>query len=192
MIAVKVESLGLANSGDFVVLLREPETRRTLPVFIGPAEAQAIAFQIENVHVPRPLTHDLLKNMLKCVEWKLKHVEVCDLVDKTFYARLIVEHEGMEKQIDSRPSDAIALALRCGAPIFVHETVMDAAGVVLPEPAAKQAAAPAHAPKPPTPKLTPLEATKKSLEKAIEDERYEDAARLRDEIKGMEKAHKQN
>jgi uncharacterized protein len=194
MIAVKVDQLFLSNMG-FVVLLKGTEDERSLPIFIGAAEAQAIAIRINSVEVPRPLTHDLLKNLLDYLECRLMRIEVSDLKDGTFYARLVLERDGSAMELDCRPSDAIALALRCGAPIYVARAVMEEAGrtfeqtqaVETPdEPAAE------HHEKKPARQLTPLETLTQALEKAIQQERYEDAARLRDEIKHLKSSHTGN
>ena len=182
MIPVKVGRVSLSNVGFLVLLQAEAEDKRALPVFIGPAEAQAIELQVKDVKVPRPLTHDLMKNLLDCVEWRLKRIEVCGLIDNTFYGKLVLEHDGMETEVDSRPSDAIALALRCHAPIYVADDVMDQAGIVLPEEVAKPKAHPEKGKEP-----TPAEALKHQIEKAVAEERYEDAAKLRDELKRIEK-----
>jgi len=192
MIPVSIASLSYSNVG-FVVLLRGQHDRRILPVFIGPAEAQAIELVREKIQVPRPMTHDLFKNVLDCLESRLKRVEICDLVDNTFYAKLILEHAAGETRVDSRPSDAIALALRFAAPILVDEKVMDQAGVVVPEDAAPRSSEvseeghgdPAKA------RIT-VQSLQEELQKAIGDERYEDAARLRDEIKRLQSPHATN
>ena len=180
MIPVKV-SLSLSNVG-FVALLRPANDKRSLPIFIGAAEAQAIAFQLDKVEVPRPMTHDLLKNLLDCLECRLKRIEICDLQDNTFYARLIIENNAVETAVDSRPSDAIALALRCAAPILVAEEVIDKAGVILPEEAEKKAAA---TPKQAEHPESALEHAQNELQKAIQEERYEEAAKLRDQLRRM-------
>lgn len=181
MIRVRVDKLSLSKAG-FVVLLRGIDDPRTLPVFIGPAEAQAIAIKIDDLKVPRPLTHDLLRNVLESLEWRVSRIEVHDLVDNTFYGRLVLESAGRTVEVDSRPSDAIALAMRCGAPMYVSPTVMEQAGMVLDEAAA--ASVEGHAAE--KPKQSPLELLKSQLERAVTDERYEDAARIRDEIKRAE------
>lgn len=130
MIAVKVDQLFLSNVG-FVVLLKGEEDERSLPIFIGAAEAQSIAIATNDLKIPRPLTHDLLKNILDQQECRLHRVEIRDIRNGTFYARLILERDTITMDMDSRPSDAIALALRAGAPIFVAEDVMNEAGQVL-------------------------------------------------------------
>lgn len=195
VIPVRVEQLLLSNLG-FVVLLKSDEDERTLPIFIGAAEAQAIAIKLNQVEVPRPLTHDLLKNILDFLEYRLKRVEVCDLREGTFYARLILERDGEELEIDSRPSDAIALALRFGAPIFVGERVMDEAGRVLEKNEARPEGAVAEGEKDAeeekTTTLSPVEALERELEKAVQEERYEDAARLRDELRKLKDPNRGN
>jgi bifunctional DNase/RNase len=206
MIGVKVEQVFLSNMG-FVVLLKGIEDKRTLPIFIGPAEAQSVAIKLNNIELPRPLTHDLLKNILDFLECRLKRVEVCDLKEGTFYARLVLEKDEQEMTIDCRPSDAIALALRADAPIFVDEDVMDEAGRVLEtsgetiqEVATSSGSSTElskekkvqHHPSQKKHASSPLEQLKILLEKAIQEERYEDAARLRDEIKRLEEGLKGN
>jgi len=189
MIPVKVAHVFLSNVG-FVVLLRGEGDNRTLPIFIGAQEAQSILIVLNKVQIPRPLTHDLFKNVLDFLECRLIRVEVCDLREGTFYARMIVENNAQVSEIDARPSDAISLALRFGTPVYVDGKVMDEAGVVLPEnakpeehvaPAKEATAKEQEAPQ----ALTPLEALKNDLRKAISEERYEDAAALRDKIKEM-------
>ena len=110
MIHVKVAGLSLSNMG-FVVLLRGEQDKRTLPIFIGGAEAQSIIIHMDKVEIPRPLTHDLVKNLLDCMECRLKRVVINDLVESTFYALLVLEHDGVETEVDVRPSDAVAVAL---------------------------------------------------------------------------------
>jgi uncharacterized protein len=192
MIQVKVAGVSLSNMG-YVVLLRHEQDKRVLPIFVGAAEAQAIALRLDKVEVPRPLTHDLFKNVLDCLECRLKRVVVSALADSTFYGLLVIEWDGGETEVDARPSDAIALALRFAAPIFVVQKVMDQAGVVLGEEDSKTSAKPpARADKPAPPAPSELEALKQQLEQAIQKERYEDAARLRDEIKRVGQSHDKN
>lgn len=191
MLLVKVAGVSFSNVG-FVVLLRGEADRRTLPIFVGAAEAQAIAIRLDRVEVPRPLTHDLFKNVLDCLECRLKRVVVCDLVENTFYAVLVLERDGTEVEIDARPSDAIALALRFGAPIYVVEKVMEHAGVVLEEEKPKAKSGTGNAGRAEVKTASPLAVLKQQLEEAIRAERYEEAARLRDEIKRLEESHTKN
>ena len=112
-----------------IVLLRELEgDRRMLPIFIGPPEATAIAFALEQVATPRPMTHDLLKNLLDELGVTLDRVVVTDLQDSTFFAELHLDEGGTARQMTSRPSDAIALAARTGSPIYAEEAVLDEVG----------------------------------------------------------------
>jgi bifunctional DNase/RNase len=107
------------------VVLKEENGERFLPIWIGISEANAIMMELESIKFERPLTHDLIKNIFSTLGIKLKKVEVSDLKHSTYYATLYIEHNGKEYQIDSRPSDAIAIALRVGADIYVDEIVFD-------------------------------------------------------------------
>ncbi len=183
MILVSNINISLSNMG-FVVFLRnanDPE-KRTLPIFIGATEAQAIALHLDGVTVPRPLTHDLLKTVMDNLECRMKRVEICSLKETTFFAKLILEWNGVESEIDARPSDAIALALRCTAPIYVAEEVMDAASVVINE--TNEGHTDQNAP-PRNDRVATIEALKQKLAKAVAEERYEDAAALRDQLKKL-------
>ena len=112
-----------------IVLLRETDGEgRLLPIFIGAAEAQAIALAMEEVETPRPMTHDLFKNVLDDLGVQLDRIVVTELRDRTFYAELELKGGNGARRISSRPSDAVALAIRAGAPIFADESVLDAAG----------------------------------------------------------------
>jgi len=183
MIRVKFEQLLFSNMG-FVILLKEEDNGRTLPIFIGAAEARAIALYVKKITTPRPLTHDLLKNVLDYLECRIKRIEVCDLREGTFYARLILDRDGIEIEIDSRPSDAIALALLATAPIFVEESVMDeAGGVAFGDMGLKdKEGEEEHSDR----KLSRMDILRIELERAVEEERYEDAAKLKKEIDEME------
>jgi bifunctional DNase/RNase len=114
-----------------VVILKEKESDRYLPIWIGPAEADAIAVRLQDVAVSRPLTHDLLRSVIDAFGGNVQYIVVNDLSNDTFYARIIMNVDGRTLEIDSRPSDAIALAVRVQAPIFAEETVLEKAGVRL-------------------------------------------------------------
>ena len=114
-----------------VVILREKDGDRYLPIYIGPAEADAIAVRLQGVSVARPLTHDLLRNMIETLGGRVTHVLVNDLSNDTFYSRIFLEANGQVIEVDSRTSDAIALAVRVDVPIYAEESVLDRAGVVL-------------------------------------------------------------
>jgi bifunctional DNase/RNase len=106
-----------------IVVLRDLAGERVLPIWVGVFEANAIALQIESVQTPRPMTHDLLESVIRRLDGRVRRVVVCDLKDNTFYALVVIHIAGRDLSIDARPSDAIALALRAGSPIFVDEVV---------------------------------------------------------------------
>jgi hypothetical protein len=106
-----------------IVVLRDLAGERVLPIWVGVFEANAIALQIENVQTPRPMTHDLLASIIGHMDGRVERVIVCDLKDNTFYASVVIQAAGQSLVVDARPSDAIALALRAGSPIFVDELV---------------------------------------------------------------------
>lgn len=116
-----------------VVILKEKKAGRYLPIWIGAAEADAIAVKLQGVSVPRPLTHDLLSSVIDSLGATLDSVIVSDLKSDTFYAKIILSVDGEQIEIDSRPSDALALAVRANAPIYVEEAVLDKAGILLDE-----------------------------------------------------------
>jgi len=113
-----------------IVILRDKEGQRVLPIWVGIFEANAIALQIENIATPRPMTHDLLRNVIEDLKASVQKVVVCDLQENTFYALIYLSLNGDTLAIDARPSDAIALALRTRAPIFVEDAVIDHAKTV--------------------------------------------------------------
>jgi hypothetical protein len=110
-----------------IVILKDKEGERVLPIWVGVFEANAIALQIENISTPRPMTHDLLKNILTEIEAEVQRIVVSDLRDNTFYAMIYLDRDGETIAIDARPSDAIALALRTRSPIFVEDSVVESA-----------------------------------------------------------------
>jgi uncharacterized protein len=113
-----------------IVILRDKDGQKVLPIWVGIFEANAIALQIENIATPRPMTHDLLRNVIQDLKASVQKVVVCDLQENTFYALIYLSLNGDTLAIDARPSDAIALALRTRAPIFVEDTVIDHAKTV--------------------------------------------------------------
>ncbi len=110
-----------------IIILRDPASSAVLPIWVGIFEANAIALQIEKIVTPRPMTHDLLKSMISGLRATVEKVVITDLKDNTFYALIFLNYEGKVLPIDSRPSDAIALALRTGSPIFVNSDVIEKA-----------------------------------------------------------------
>lgn len=110
-----------------IVILKDREGDRVLPIWVGVFEANAIALQIENIATPRPMTHDLLRNILSEIDADVQRIVVCELKENTFYAMIYLDREGQTMAVDARPSDAIALALRTKAPIFVEDAVVESA-----------------------------------------------------------------
>jgi bifunctional DNase/RNase len=159
----------------YVVILREKEGERWLPIFIGAAEAQAISMLLQDLHYSRPLTFDLFHNLLRSAEAQVHQISVTELKDNTFYAvvDLLTSH-GLE-HVDARPSDAIALALRFKVPIWVAESVMSSASIT-----GERSEAPENL-------LDEISVLNKRLQSALDSEAYEEAARLRDRIKDLEK-----
>ena len=131
MVEVKIESIRVSLMSQYrVVILKDLQSNRYLPIWIGPYEADAITIHLQEVQVPRPLTHDLLVKMIEELGATVEHVYVSDLSNDTFYARIILKVSDKELSVDSRPSDAVAVAVRVGCPIYVEDEVMERAGVV--------------------------------------------------------------
>ncbi len=192
-----VDILGLSPSpsspGAYALILKETEGERRLPIIIGQFEAQAIALELEGIKPPRPLTHDLVKNVLDTLGNSLSDVIISELRDGTFYARLNVEGNSTAHEIDARPSDAIAIAIRFGVPIYVAESVMEEASTI---PEAEEGEheiestdertkkgrerSPAYT------KESKMQQLQKELTDAISREDYERAAKLRDEIRRLQ------
>ncbi|OGR83259.1 MAG: hypothetical protein A2901_08345 [Elusimicrobia bacterium RIFCSPLOWO2_01_FULL_54_10] len=113
----------VALGSQYVIVLEEIDGPRLIPIWIGPAEGNSIAMHLNNVHLPRPMTHDLMVTFLKSVNAKISKVVITELKESTFYASIFVEQDGSVQEIDARPSDSIALALRASSPLFVDESV---------------------------------------------------------------------
>ncbi|HBT48223.1 MAG TPA: bifunctional nuclease family protein [Peptococcaceae bacterium] len=123
LIPVKVKQIVLDQSMSPVVLLVDQEESQVLPIWVGPFEAQAIAMALQGILTPRPMTHDLLRTLCESLGAKVSRVLVQDIRDGTYYAELYLDHGGKEVVVDARPSDAIALALRTNAPLYISEKV---------------------------------------------------------------------
>ena len=131
MIRVTVDSVKVSMlSQHRVVVLKEEGEERYLPIWIGPFEADAITIGLQNVQMTRPLTHDLLRAIIDQMDASITHIQVNDLRNDTFYAEIVVEQNGRTLEVDSRPSDAIALAVRVNVPIYVAKDVMEKAGII--------------------------------------------------------------
>lgn len=174
-------------SKGYAVILKEVDGERQLPVIVGAFEAQAIALAIEGIEMPRPMTHDLLSNLLETLEVEVKEIVINKLVEGTFYAKIYIESfQFGEREIDSRPSDAIALALRVNAPVFVNKKVMQEAGVILADQEEIEEF-----------KFDSADVSKgallqEELEKAIDVENYELAAKLRDKLNTLNSTGEEN
>jgi bifunctional DNase/RNase len=186
---VQVDILGLSTSpssaGAYALILKETNGKRKLPIIIGAFEAQSIALELEGMKPPRPLTHDLMRNIIDTFAVSLNEVCINELRDGTFYAKLTIEGLSDTQEIDSRPSDAIALAVRYGAPIFVGEEVLNEAGVLSEDEEDTEETAVKDEPEEIKKPLSKLEQLQTSLKEAIEKEDYEKAAKLRDDIRKL-------
>ena len=190
---IQCEILGLSSSpstgGAYAILLKEISGIRRLPIIIGAFEAQAIALEIEGIKPPRPLTHDLLKQVIDNLGASIIEVIVDELRENTFYAKIILEMSSMTNEIDSRPSDAIALAVRAQAPIYVSESVMQIAAFVPSDENDKESITKEDIEKDeesvPMTKEAKIAALQNKLREAIDAEEYERAAKLRDDIQRL-------
>lgn len=207
---VRVEIAGLhqtpSGTGAYALILREVNGTRNLPIIIGAFEAQAIAMELEGIKPPRPLTHDLTKNIIEALGASLVEIIIDELRDNTFYAKLILDISSMSQEIDARPSDAIALSVRFKCPIYASETVMrEASFEIEPEEYSKfsklneeeEEETDEEEDFPPKPKHKPekqsfyrnkesrIAQLQAQLKEAIEKEEYEKAAKIRDELKKL-------
>ncbi len=188
---VQCEILGLSSSpstgGAYAILLREIGAARRLPIIIGAFEAQAIALEIEGIKPPRPLTHDLLKHMIDNLGATIIEIIIDELRENTFYAKIVLEVSGLTNEVDARPSDAIALAVRARSPMYVAESVMEAAAFIPSEETEgeEKQSEPHEQEEVPKTKEAQLAALQDKLRKAIETEEYERAAKIRDDIQKL-------
>ncbi len=195
---IELEISGLSHtitqSQSYAVLLSEVNGLRKLPIVIGAFEAQAIAVAIEKVVINRPLSHDLMKNIFTVFQINLKEVLIDNLQDGIFYSKLVCEKDGQEVEIDSRTSDALALAVRFNCPIYTYEFILESAGAIINEPENKEGAeeedeenesvetlSTSISPQADLSKITIKELNEK-LGELLDKEDYEAAARIRDEL----------
>jgi uncharacterized protein len=194
---IKLEIIGLSysqtQSGAYALVLGEEKGKRRLPIIIGAFEAQAIAIELENMTPTRPLTHDLFKSLANSFEIDVEEVIIFNLLEGVFYAKLVCNDGDKRMEIDARTSDAIAVAVRFGCPIYTYEFILSTAGVVLDENAEEGTTAaevqPVEKKKPVASSLSESELStasteelKELLKKAIDEEAYERASRIRDEL----------
>ncbi|MCL6495274.1 MAG: DUF151 domain-containing protein [Ignavibacterium sp.] len=191
---VQCEIVGLSSSpatgGAYAILLKEIDGNRRLPIIIGQFEAQAIALEMEGIKPPRPLTHDLLKSVIDNLGGTVVEIIVNELRENTFYAKIVLDVSGLTNEIDARPSDAIALAVRAEAPIYVTETVMEAASFIPTDEIEQETPSALDEELPSTEKLpkskeAQIAALQEKLREALEKEEYERAAKIRDDIKKL-------
>jgi bifunctional DNase/RNase len=200
---IKLEILGLSSSqsqsGSFALVLGETPGSRRLPIIIGMFEAQAIAIEIEKIVPNRPMTHDLFKSFAHSFNYEVKEIVISDLKEGVFFAKIICDN-GMETvEIDSRPSDAIAIGIRFDAPIYTYEKIMSEAGIVLSDEnedediselkkPVEKSSSPGSSSTPTSKsdfdklKNMPMDKLNELLDKMIQSEDYEKAAKIRDEI----------
>jgi bifunctional DNase/RNase len=187
---IRLEIIGMSysqsQSGAYALILGEKDGKRRLPIIIGGFEAQSIAIELEKIKTPRPLTHDLFKTFAESFDIRILEVIVNKFSEGVFYAVLLCSDGKREMEIDSRTSDAIALALRFGCPVYTYENIMVAAGILMEE---DQEAKPEDSTEDEVlPEEVPyaehsLEELHQMLQSAVENEEYEKAVRIRDEIK---------
>ncbi|MBN1522920.1 MAG: bifunctional nuclease family protein [Spirochaetales bacterium] len=180
LVPAEVWTVAKAEHGS-AVLIRPIGSDVAVPIFIGQAEAHAILIGLGSLSIPRPLTHDLLISTLKHLKTEIIRIEITELKEDTFFARLILNQNGTDISIDSRPSDCIALAVRVKCPLYIDELVVDKAGISV---NIVQEAAQYNFEQ--TEKESHLAELKVSLERAVEEENYEEAAKLRDKIRELE------
>jgi len=194
---IQLEILGLSSSqsqsGSFALVLGETDGNRRLPIIIGMFEAQAIAIEIEKIIPNRPMTHDLFKSFGHSFNYTIKEIVISDLKEGVFFAKIVCENDSKTVEIDARPSDAIAIGLRFNAPIYTYEKIMTDAGIILTDESEDEASDLTAEIKKDEPKTTtaseekPLkdhsyDKLKEMLNKALEEENYEKAAKIRDEL----------
>lgn len=186
---IKLEIVGLSysqtQSGAYALVLSEANGNRRLPIIIGGFEAQAIAIELEKMVPTRPLTHDLFKNFAATFEISVQEVIIYKLAEGIFYSKLICEQNGVTTEIDARTSDAIAIGVRFDCPVYTYEDILSSAGILLDQTEEEDGdllAEPIQEQEEATIESTSIEELNSQLNKAIEEEDYELASRIRDEI----------
>jgi len=187
---IRLEIIGMkysqSQSGAYALILEERNGKRRLPIIIGSFEAQAIAIELEKIKTPRPLTHDLFRSFAEAFSIRLSEVVINKFQDGVFFAKLVCIQDENEQEVDSRTSDAIALALRFNCPIYTYDTILEAAGIIADEEPEQEGVATVSEELPRKKEdLSEFseEELKEFLQVAIEGEDYEKASQIRDEIK---------
>ncbi|AKD04911.1 bifunctional nuclease family protein [Pontibacter korlensis] len=193
---IQLEILGLSSSqsqtGSFALVLGEREGNRRLPIIIGMFEAQSIAIQIEKINPNRPLTHDLFKSFAEELDVRVTEILISDLKEGVFYSKIVCTNGTKEFELDARPSDAIAIGLRFGVPIYTVESVLSEAGIILSdleeeedeneEMTVKSSSSSTSSGTKESLSQTSVDELNKMLNEALEKEDYEKAAKIRDEL----------
>lgn len=196
---IKLEILGLSSSqsqsGSFALVLGEVGKKRRLPIIIGMFEAQAIAIEIEKITSARPMTHDLFKSFAKAFNYDIHEIIISELREGVFYAKIVCSSKNSPYErieIDARPSDAIAIGLRFNVPIYTYEDVLSEAGITISDLEEDAEIAPSGSTRERTGERRPstaggfahmsIEQLENELQRAIEEEDYEKAAKIRDEL----------
>jgi uncharacterized protein len=196
---IRLEIVGLSysqtQSGAYALVLGEENGQRRLPIIIGGFEAQAIAIELEKMAPSRPLTHDLFKSFAESFSIEVQEVIIYNLVEGIFFAKLICNNDERSVEIDARTSDAIAIAVRFNCPIYTYEFILSTAGIVLDESEAENLSVPSQSTAPEATATISAELSGKSIEElkellnhAIDEENYEKASKIRDEINKRKKS----
>lgn len=193
---IKLEILGMSysqsQSGAYALILGETEGQRRLPIIIGGFEAQAIAIELEKMKPARPLTHDLLKRVADAYQITVREVVINKFFEGVFYAQLVCDNGGQVIEIDSRTSDAVALAIRFKCPIYTYENIMSAAGILVQDEKDEEKGEEEWFQPEESSEENPFEQysvaeLQDMIQKAVEKEEYEKASKIRDEIKRRDK-----
>lgn len=179
---VKISDISVTTVG-FALIFKPAhfQSKEVVPIFIGPLEAYSISNELQGIKNPRPNTHDLMIIILQQLGARILRVIINDLVGNIFYATIVIQMEDRIIEIDARPSDSVALAIRVGCPIFMHKKVFRESAVIISSGEDEQTVVEEN----PLKQKTPLEILQEKLQKALEEENYEEAARIRDEIKHL-------
>lgn len=191
---IELKIIGLSysqtQSGAYALVLSEKQGSRRLPIIIGGFEAQSIAIELENMKPSRPLTHDLFKSFAESFQITMKEVIIYNLIEGVFYSKLVCDKDGEEVEIDARTSDAIAIGIRCECPVYTFEHILSSAGIQLEDEMDEAEAVHADGDEPATVEAVESELSSMSdedlnkiLQEALDDEDYERASEIRDELK---------
>jgi hypothetical protein len=191
---IRLEIIGMkysqSQSGAYALILEERDGRRRLPIIIGSFEAQAIAIELEKIKTPRPLTHDLFRSFAEAYNIRVTEVVINKFQEGVFFAKLVCNQDDIEQEVDSRTSDAIALALRFNCPIYTYDSILEAAGIMADEePETEESKPAAEETEEKEGSLSEYSGAELSemLQLAVEREEYERASQIRDELKKRQK-----